>query len=121
MRASQNLRASDQSLRMRRDLSAQSRNQQNSNKAQNDSVSKRSKIPSQMMQDYETKPLKRQSSLNLKVKSRNSDWRLHKSKANAINDAQGAQQFDTDNPFKRKKHFSIYHVSNQVLDPSFLL
>jgi len=76
---------------MRRDLSAQSRNQQNSNKAQNDSVSKRSKIPSQMMQDYETKPLKRQSSLNLKVKSRNSDWRLHKSKANAINDAQGAQ------------------------------
>jgi hypothetical protein len=44
-----------------------------------------------MMQDYETKPLKRQSSLNLKVKSRNSDWRLLNRKANVINDTKMAQ------------------------------
>lgn len=53
-------RQSKQSLRtVGRDASHHSQHHANSNVGQQDSASKQSKIPSQKMQDYQTKPLKR--------------------------------------------------------------
>lgn len=108
-------------MKTRRDLSIHSLNQYNSNVGQNDSGSKQSKIPSQKMQDYETKPLKRYSSLNLKIHSRNSDCNRLLWKNKNEFDQQYAQQFESDNALKRKKNFSIYNISNKLFESNVLL
>lgn len=106
----------------RRNYSIHSMNQYNSNVGQNnDSPSKQSKIPSQKMRDYETKPLKRYSSVNLKLHSRNSDCnRLLWKNRNELDQKQ-AQQFESDNALKRKKNFSIYNMPNKLFESNVLL